>query len=484
MPIGFSNSDFESVQISTNGVVGLSNGANGQLPNWTVVGAGIVSIMNGTASGVTPTPTPNPNQFLQFQYVGAGITQSLAGLTIGTVYTITFACTQRTGGSFAGNIEVFFDSTSAGSISPTTSWADRNVTFTATATSHTIKFEMNVTGGISLLDNIRVSFPGSTATSFTESGAGKVYRSVAATLTLSMFAAGTFPSASVNIACSDNSAGGTFSVSPVAFTTADTSKTVTYTPSSTASGVITFTFTASGAFSTVLSVQVRAFAAPVFNLAVIGDSLQEGYNEAGGLWRTTAPYFPLSFDPPSEALECLGARFTGVNIAVNGQNIAYFASTNFATRVTPSFDSTKQKNILVMAIGTNDLIATNGNTAYTAYQALRAQAIAGGWKVIGCTVLPRSNVGISNATHEANRLLFNAALVADSAGYDAICDFAADDRFGQSQGQNSDTNWYFDTCHLTKAGYAVTGGYIASASLAVANVGVMLANDFSGGYTG
>jgi lysophospholipase L1-like esterase len=192
-------------------------------------------------------------------------------------------------------------------------------------------------------------------------------------------------------------------------------------------------------------------------VAASGDSITRGTQAVYG-----SVYLPLALTN----LRATKPLVEMANCAIGGTgvtNILRAGST--LTRAMAFYNPTRAKNILVVFLGTNDLANSNG-VAYTLYgtgapdgagvyaacDAARAQ----GWKVILCTMLPRSDNPGFQATFNAQRATFNTDVRANwTLHADALCDFAAVSGMGADGDSNNTTNYSTDKIHPVNAGHAL-----------------------------
>ncbi len=138
------------------------NGGFDDATGWTPIGNAIPGWIEWKASG------GNPGGYYIINDVGSpgfdpGLQQTLSGLTIGDTYTITgdFRNHYNCCGAYIGQISfgVDIDGAEIAALeNPGTAWSPFSVTFTATNTSHTLKFrsEINGTDTDMAIDNIAV----------------------------------------------------------------------------------------------------------------------------------------------------------------------------------------------------------------------------------------------------------------------------------------------------------------------------------------
>lgn len=162
----------------------------------------------------------------------------------------------------------------------------------------------------------------------------------------------------------------------------------------------------------------------------------------------TDPY--TSFDPNGRywylALSNTVPVVSGVIFAVSGSGTSHM--TNRVESVDALFDPTREKNILSVFVGTNDL--NTSQTATNVYANLKGYCLARmakGWKVIVCTCLPRQWTGGS----DAKRLDFNSFITGDSSFYHVLCDWAVDPTMGPAAA-SADVALYPDGVHPSNLG--------------------------------
>lgn len=140
-----------------------------------------------------------------------------------------------------------------------------------------------------------------------------------------------------------------------------------------------------------------------------------------------------------------------INSAIHGTTLAtqYAARTRFSTNVY----NAGRPCVFVMQAGTNDLASTAGATLYNNTTTPYIAYLKGlGYKVIVCTVLPRTGSSGWTGAMETERLAYNALVVANSAGADLVLDLAADSAMGPTSAC-ADTNLYGDALHPATAGH-------------------------------
>lgn len=181
----------------------------------------------------------------------------------------------------------------------------------------------------------------------------------------------------------------------------------------------------------------------------VGDSIARGLNiegDRGNIWSWRRfPYLFYNFGP-----------FTTLNTAGSGRQMSDLVA-NYAAEVVPWYSASRARNVLVVAAGTNNM--ANGSqsaaTALAEYYSYCDTAKAAGWRIVVCTVLPRSGAA-NDATFEVNRLLFNADIRANylARGYSSLADVASIALMGAPNAEKN-TNYYQDLIHPTVAGQRV-----------------------------
>ena len=193
-------------------------------------------------------------------------------------------------------------------------------------------------------------------------------------------------------------------------------------------------------------------------VAFAGDSLTHGLD---GLQDPVHDCYPY------QTLRLLGDGWHGTNSGYTGTQVSAM-TTDAPTNLDPYYDATNYtKNVCVLWGGTNDLYF--GATAATTISRIQAFCTArksAGWKVVLCTLTPRSG-GSTPGSFEADRQTVNTAIRAMTPTYaDAIADIAADSRIGDA-GDETNATYYYDLVHMTPVGYAIVAGIVKAAILTV-----------------
>jgi hypothetical protein len=123
-------------------------------------------------------------------------------------------------------------------------------------------------------------------------------------------------------------------------------------------------------------------------------------------------------------------------------------------------------NIAFIQGGTRDIFAgTSGATLYSATTAPYVSYLKGlGYKAVVCTILPRNDAG-TTGTIETQRNAYNALVLANSAGADAICDRAGESHMGVYPTSPNDVTLYPDKVHPATLG----NSYLAPVDAAAIN---------------
>jgi lysophospholipase L1-like esterase len=171
---------------------------------------------------------------------------------------------------------------------------------------------------------------------------------------------------------------------------------------------------------------------------------------------------PITQNYPAQLLAALGPAWECYNWGESGETIATMLA-NGGTNVDPLYDAVSYaKNICVLWGGTNDLDASvSPTTVYNNIKSYCQNRQAAGWKVVVCTILPRSS---SSGTFESDRQTVNANVRSGYATFaDALADVGNDTTIGQA-GQNTNQTYYIgDNIHLRPVGYAIVAAAVQAA---------------------
>jgi len=121
----------------------------------------------------------------------------------------------------------------------------------------------------------------------------------------------------------------------------------------------------------------------------------------------------------------------------------------------PFWSGARAKNIAFLASGTNDIATGNFATLIAAYWAQCDSLRATGYKVIACTVLPRTDaMAVSQATFDANRASFNTEVTTNwTLHADALANAAAVAGMSTNADVNAGINYSVDKVHPNGIGH-------------------------------
>lgn len=139
------------------------------------------------------------------------------------------------------------------------------------------------------------------------------------------------------------------------------------------------------------------------------------------------------------------------NLAVSGETITQKV-TEFSSQVVPHLDgdaaySSSDTRTVFFLCGDNDIGA--GRTGIACYADVHGYFLnvrSHHGKIVALTIPPNNGM---NSTQEAERLAFNAAMVADSASYDYLIDLAGNHAWASADGHNMIVGATVDGTHLT-----------------------------------
>ena len=200
-----------------------------------------------------------------------------------------------------------------------------------------------------------------------------------------------------------------------------------------------------------------AFPATKPLVAILGDSIAIGDQVAG--WQSWAYSMLADLATTNPDVQLL-------NAASGGSGVPKVKNSDYSDYVLPWYSADRAKNILIVAAGTNDL--ANGavlSDIQDRYWGLLDSARATGWKVVACTLLPRSNPELlsGQAGFNSARAAFNAEIVAHWASHaDALANVGAISGLG-ADGDSNNTAYYSDKIHPTPAGHALLESAYAAA---------------------
>lgn len=181
-------------------------------------------------------------------------------------------------------------------------------------------------------------------------------------------------------------------------------------------------------------------------LSFVGDSITQWtsgtYGGTGALDAPDGSYI-------TQTMNALKRPYNIYNFGHAGIGTGSAPSTSLMNRVFV----TGANNIIVYALGTNDLAAKASTaTTYSNIQTTCAAYRTAGFKVIVATILPRNNIfsgGQNTAGFAADRATVNASIVANWASFaDGLVDIGADPIMGPNAAAD-DSTLYRDSVHPT-----------------------------------
>ena len=188
---------------------------------------------------------------------------------------------------------------------------------------------------------------------------------------------------------------------------------------------------------------------------IAGDSITEGYG---------ATYLQ---NRPAQTTRLVNKPLAFYNTGFFGDTLVHQLSI-YPACVAPLYNPYSRNNLVEIFAGTNDLtvqspVDLTGAIIYSSTIAYVAAAHATGFKVIVGTMLPRPTWAVGSQQDNA-RLAFNILVRSNTAGADAIADYAADPTMGV-QANCSNPVFYAAGPHPTSLGY----GYLAQIEAAAVN---------------
>jgi lysophospholipase L1-like esterase len=181
-------------------------------------------------------------------------------------------------------------------------------------------------------------------------------------------------------------------------------------------------------------------------LVVSGDSIGWGYG---------VPSYQCWAYRMLPLLESIGPRLRLLNLGIPASNLDQ-ETTAYNSTIAPLVSPQRQRQVMINQGGTNSIAfgADSAATVLAKYYALCDSARAAGYKVVACTVLPRSDGGI-RGTFEADRATFNADVLANWASHaDALANFAGIAGLGAA-GDSNGANYQADHVHPNVLGHAL-----------------------------
>lgn len=194
-------------------------------------------------------------------------------------------------------------------------------------------------------------------------------------------------------------------------------------------------------------------------MGLVGDSIasgQGGGSQGGWAGNAQASLRSSLANPPRM-----------MNSAISGYTVAN-AITDYPLVLRQFVSLSRAKNILFVAVGTNSMTDFAGLSAATVLSqvySLCDTARADGWQVVLCTVLPRSDPGMTG--FEAKRTTINTDFrgATGASHSDAICDFAAISGMGAVGDSDNTTFYSVDHVHPNNAGHALMAQAATAAAL-------------------
>lgn len=194
------------------------------------------------------------------------------------------------------------------------------------------------------------------------------------------------------------------------------------------------------------SIVRTARAAATVNLVFDGDSISAGWGAR-----------EQRLDERVAAL--LGGDVALHNVAAGGRPV-HECLRLYDSLVAPLFVRSAACNVIAFHAGDNDI--NQGRDAEETYAVFRqyvARAHAQGWKLAVSTELPVPDFPPAKAEHLG---AYNAMLLRNEAGADAVVDFTRDPRMTQPS-YRRDPAWFADKVHPSDQGYAVLAALLAPA---------------------
>ncbi len=176
------------------------------------------------------------------------------------------------------------------------------------------------------------------------------------------------------------------------------------------------------------------------NIVFDGDSISAGVGASPGQ------------HPDMQFVRALGRPVRLWNPAVGGRPVSdclRLFEANVALHIAPH----GRFNLIVFHAGDNDIAqGRNAAATYAAFTAYVAAAHRQGWKLVVSTELPRPDF---SPVREAELDAYNARLLANRAGADAVVDLSAVPRLTDPHDRDA-SGWYVrDRVHLNDVGYGV-----------------------------
>lgn len=178
----------------------------------------------------------------------------------------------------------------------------------------------------------------------------------------------------------------------------------------------------------------------------------------------TEQYYSTKNQTVTERIAQAHSNWQLFNLGISGRTLVQ-VNTAKATNVQPLFDGTKTRNVAVVCAGINDTGTTSSGSGRGLAIRQYCAAVQGyGFKVLVSTLTPASNAWATIFADDANRLAFNADLVANWAGFaDGLIDFAARSEFSDP----TNATYFLDGLHPTDVGHAIRASMTGTAISAI-----------------
>ncbi len=193
----------------------------------------------------------------------------------------------------------------------------------------------------------------------------------------------------------------------------------------------------------------------IYNVVADGDSITAGF----GLTNIATQGYVGQL----EAL--LGNKFGKlINKGISGQTLAGTPGMIqlAPTYIDPLYDAF-QLNICSCFGGTNDLAngSVSAASVYANYTSYIQTRQAAGWKVIAWTMIDRNAGSTPQSTYDTNRATFNALVIANAAGADAVVNLTTQPLLNTVGAKNNATYFQSGGVHPTPAGCALIAAIAA-----------------------
>jgi lysophospholipase L1-like esterase len=208
-------------------------------------------------------------------------------------------------------------------------------------------------------------------------------------------------------------------------------------------------------------------------ITYVGDSITRGVAASTNL---TYPFRVLdsirSTKPLTENCVTATPGISATGLILAGAGTTYYESNR-------QYSASRVKNIMVVALGSNDLAGTNSSAFFlhgtappstpgSGIYPLCDDARSRGWKVVLIGVPPRSgSLGITQLEYNTKRAEANTDMAANWAAHaDAFVDVRGITNYG-ADGDSNNTTYYADLVHPNNAGHGLLAPYVAAAVLSL-----------------